>query len=210
MTGSFSVTLLEILAYLIPGGLTCAAILNAFFPKIVDRTISGLGEQISFLACSYVMGHLVTFLSVVLRKISTSIRRHLHKKTREERMPFYPELLNKLHSLLGPSITKDDEYEFSLRIVIEHQPHSGQTIDRLYAMTLFSRNTSLSLLAAGILLILKDVTAAAAILVLAVIFFLRYMQLEGTTSNTVFRAAYVYLCSEKKQEGESSKASNAL
>ena len=87
-------------------------------------------------------------------------------------MPFYPELLNKLHSLLGPSITKDDEYEFSLRIVIEHQPRSGQTIDRLYAMALFSRNTSLSLLVAGILLILKDVTAAAAILVLAVIFFL--------------------------------------
>ena len=90
MTGSFSVTLLEILAYLIPGGLTCAAILNAFFPKIVDRTISGLGEQISFLACSYVMGNLVTFISVVLRKISTSARRHLHKKHAKNACHFTP------------------------------------------------------------------------------------------------------------------------
>lgn len=201
MTGGFSVTLLEILAYLAPGGITLAAILYIYFPQMGGRALSGIGEQVFFLACSYVIGHLLTFISVVLRKLSTLLKKLLHRNPREKRMPFYSDLQARLKSFLCSNITRDDEYEFSLRLVIENQPHSGQTIDRLYAMTLFSRNTSLSLLLTAILFTHKDATAASLFFILSMLFFLRYIQLENITSNTVFRSAYVYLCSRKPRGG---------
>lgn len=198
MAGGFSVTLLEILAYLAPGGVTLAAILYVYFPQMVDRALRGVGEQVSFLVCSYVIGHLLTFISVALRKLSTLLKKRLRGNPREKRLPFYSDLQARLQSLLCSHITRDDEYEFSLRLVVENQPHAGQNVDRLYAMTLFSRNITLSLLLTSILFAGKGVMAVV-FFGLAVLFFLRYIQLENVTSNTVFRAAYVYLCSKESE-----------
>lgn len=199
MTGNFTIGLLEILAYLVPGGLALAVILHLRFPELANQAVSGIGYQIAFLACSYVMGHLLTFASVPLIRVRAILKWLVRGRPREKRISFYCDLQQRLRSVYGSNITRDDEYYFALRLVTENQPHSSQTIDRLYAMTLFSRNISLALLLIATLFLDRGVIVALSFLVIAALFFLRYTQLESTTANTVFRAAYVYLCSGEEQ-----------
>lgn len=200
MVGNFTVSLLEILAYLVPGGITLAAILYLRFPELADRVFGGVGSQIAFIACSYVIGHLLTFLSSPFVKLRLYIKRLLRGKPREDRISFYTDFQQKLHILFSSNITRYDEYQFALRLVIENQPQTGLTVDRLYAMTLFSRNISLSFLLTSCLYLTQSVIAAAAFAAVGILFFLRYAQLEAITANTVFRAAYIHLCSKREPE----------
>jgi len=206
MAGNFTVSLLEILAYLIPGGIMLSAIIHFRFPELIDRVLSGIGSQIAFVACSYVVGHLLTFASTPLVRVRVYMRRLGRVKPRKVRMPFYEDLQTKLQSLFGANLSMRDDYHFALRLVTDNQPQSSLTIDRLYAMTLFSRNTSLAFLLIGCLFWNRSISTSLGCGVLAVLFFLRYIQLEATALHTVFRAAYVYLCSKEESEEAAAKS----
>lgn len=200
MGGNFTIGLLEIFAYLIPGGIALAALLYRYFPFLAERVSQGFWFQVFFLTCSYILGHLLTMISVAFPKLRGSIKKALGTKQREERLSFYPELRDELHKLFGSQITRGDEYLMALRLVAENQPKSIQEIDRLYALTLFSRNTVVSF----ILMASAFLTTNRAICIISVIlslsFFVRYIQLEAATANTVFRSAYVYLWTKERFE----------
>jgi hypothetical protein len=200
MSGNFTVGLLEILAYLVPGAFTLGALLYIRFPELVTRDLDKVGVQLAFIVCSYIVGHLLTFLSVHYFRVRSLLKWIFKGKTREKRVSYYEDLRKQLYITFGSEITKDDEYYFCLRLVTENQPHSSQTIDRLYAMTLFSRNTSLAFLITAYLSVGRNASSAIVFAILAILFFFRYVQLEATTANTVFRAAYVYFCSKEKQK----------
>jgi hypothetical protein len=119
---------------------------------------------------------------------------------------------SQVQQLFGPNITRSDEYLFSLRLVTDNLPGSLQEIDRLYALTLFSRNMVVSLLMTAIIFLNLDKTIFLLAFIFSIIFYIRYNQLENATGNTVFRSAYVYLCIKEKLKlpGNENKPDNPV
>lgn len=200
MQGNFTVGLLEIFAYLIPGGIALMALLYQYFPLLADRIQKDFWAQVIFLVCSYVFGHLLTVVSVVILKLREFVKKIRKPKGREERLSFYLDLRNELHKLFGPNITRTDEYLFALRLVTDNLPKSIQEIDRLYALTLFSRNIVVAFILTAAIFLITDMIIFVISVILSILFFVRYIELESATANTVFRSAYVYLRTKVEKE----------
>jgi hypothetical protein len=209
MQGSFTIGLLEVLGYLLPGGLVLACFLSQRAPDLGNKAASVVAGQILFVAASYLLGHLLTLLSLSLAKLRAPLKWLLRVRPREERLQFYPKLRSNLRERFGYQLTKDDEYYFSLRLVSEFQPHSSQTIDRLYALTLFARNMVAALLVVAFLVLPSSLKIALIMFGFALIFFVRYYHLERATADTLLRAAYVYFCSEEEVENRRKEAKRA-
>ncbi len=208
MAGNLAVSLIEILAYLIPGGLVLGTAVYLYAPALEDRLSSGALKQLVFISLSYIVGHLLTLFSILFAKLRSGVNLICGVRQREKRIPYYSYLRAKLQSFFGLSLDKDEEYYFALRLVTEYQPRASQTIDRLYALTLFARNASLAFWVIACLCVQASWIAVIAFVVLGALFFLRYIQLESAAANTVLRAAYVYLCS-KDNNGKDVDAGNA-
>ena len=193
---SFTIGLLELFAYLLPGGLVLSTIVYLSNPPWIDRILSSTPHQMAFLVGSYIIGHLLTQLSLVLAYARMGLKWFRLLKKREQRLSFHKELQEKLTAIFGSSITKQDSYYYALRLVTEHQQRTGQTIDRLYALTLFSRNTSVAFFIIATSLINQQIGWAVVFVIASFLFFIRYIQLEKSNSDTVLRAAYVYLCTK--------------
>ena len=202
---SFTLGLLEIFAYILPGSLALSAALYRLKPALLERAFAGIGEQALFLAAGYAAGHILTLASISVLKVRGFFRKRLrrrlaHQRSREERLSFYEDLRAELRSTFGENLQRSDEYFFSLRVVADNLPGSLQTIDRLYAITLFSRNmaagTVFSTLCAGGS---QPLVWFAGVLLVA-LFFIRYIQVEQTLANTVFRSAYVYFRLQRMPE----------
>jgi hypothetical protein len=208
---SFTVSLLEIFAYLLPGGSVLAMIIYLLTPTLIDRLVSSPPLQVVFIVSSYVVGHLLTQISLILAYGRMGLKWIGISKKREERLSFQKELQEKLTAIFGSDMTKADSYYYSLRIVTEHQPRTGPTIDRLYALTLFSRNTSVAFFIMAMSLISTKLGISVLLIITSSLFFIRYIQLEKSNSDTVLRAAYVYLCmkgleKEIKDDADSTNA----
>jgi len=107
--GNFTIGLLEILAYLTPGCLALGALLFIRFPDLAHQVTDKLGNQFAFIICSYIIGHLLTIISVQAVRVRSAIKWLLKSKTREKRISYYPDLQQKLHSVFSSKITKDDK-----------------------------------------------------------------------------------------------------
>ena len=97
-------------------------------------------------------------------------------------------------------LTTLDPYQFSNRLITDNQSPASQVVDRLYALMLFARNITVSFFATAIIFSSKNLIASGIFAVLAILFLIRYILIEKVMADTVFRAAYVYLCSDGKQE----------
>lgn len=197
---NLTVGLLEVFAYLLPGGFVLATIFYLSTPTLIDKVLTSTPLQLVFVVSSYVIGHLLTQISILLAYGRMGLKWIGVSKRREERLSFYKELQGKLKAIFGTGMTKEDSYYFSLRLVTEHQPRTGQTIDRLYALTLFSRNTSVAFFIIAMALIGKHIGISILLLITSFLFFIRYIQLEKSNSDTVLRAAYVYLCTKEIEQ----------
>lgn len=62
---SFTIGLLELFAYLLPGGLVLSTIVYLSNPPLIDRILSSTPLQMAFLVGSYIIGHLLTQISLV-------------------------------------------------------------------------------------------------------------------------------------------------
>jgi predicted membrane protein len=193
---SFTVSLLEIFAYLLPGGLILATIVYVSNPLVTDRILSSVPLQVAFLVGSYIIGHLLTQVSIILAYARMGLKWIGIIKKREKRLSFHKELHEKLKAIFGSKMTKADSYYYSLRLIAENHQHTGQTIDRLYALTLFSRNTSFAFFIIAMILINQNIVCSLLLVATSFLFFIRYIQLEKSNSDTVLRAAYVYLCTK--------------
>jgi len=207
MSGSFAIGLIEILAYLFPGGLVLASVLFIYLPSLGSNTLKEATYQAAFIACSYIIGHVLTFISYPYTKLRTILRKADMFSPPEIRLPFYKHLLPKLQSLFDSDVEGDAAYHFSARLIADKKLAASQVADRYYALTLFSRNISASFIVAAILLLQDNLVVAIVSGGLAVVFLFRYIQLERIMNDTVFRAAYVYLCSRQGGEAFEQKES---
>jgi uncharacterized membrane protein len=198
MQGSISISLIELFAYLFPGSVTVAALIYRFIPiGDIDEMAQRVWVVVVFVTVGYVIGHLLTLLSVYVLKLRMFIiKKILKQKSRQERLSFYSELSKSLHLMFGANISPEDEYLLSLRLIGEYMPNSIRDVDRLYALTLFSRNLVLTFFIIALLFIGNWVISAIA-WILSALFLVRYSQLEASTGNTVARSAYVLLCMNK-------------
>lgn len=142
MQGSISLSLTEIFTYLFPGCVTLAAIVYRFISvETIDKFAERIWVIVAFLSAGYVLGHLLTMFSVYVLKLRMFIgKKILKQKIRQEQLSFYPELRKALSQKFGSKISAQDEYLLSLRLIGEYMPNSTKDVDRLYALTLFSRN----------------------------------------------------------------------
>jgi len=196
MQGSFTISLIEIFAYLFPGCVVLAVLIYRFLPAVeVDNLLQQVWFLVVFLALGYILGHILTTLSVYVLKLRMFIiKKVLKQKSRQERHSFYPKLRESLRDLFGSSLSPEDEYLISLRLVTENMPNSAQEINRLYTLTLFSRNLVVAFLIASLLFITSNIAYSVISLVLSVLLLVRYIQLEAATGNTVVRSAHMFLC----------------
>ncbi|MCP4546675.1 MAG: hypothetical protein GY835_09460 [bacterium] len=191
MKGSFNVGLLEIFAYLLPGGFILVLSLFRVRPQLLQEEVSA-GMIIAGLAASYIIGHVLTHVSLVVMGLRMLIQKRKAGTSREERYSFYPELQKYLMNSFGEDLSRGEEYRFCLRLVAERMPTSNQTIDRFYALTLFSRNLVVALVAAALLFSISNWIVSIISLAGAMIFFQRYVDLDKATASTVFRSAFVF------------------
>lgn len=199
MQGNISISLTEIFTYLFPGCVTLAALIYRFIPaNDIDNMVQRIWVIVIFIATGYVFGHLLTVLSVYVLKLRMFIgKKILKQKSRQEQLSFYPALSKHLRHMFGSKISPQDEYLLSLRLIGEYMPNSARDIDRLYALTLFSRNLVLTFLIISLLFVVDYLGFSAISFTLSVLFLIRYSQLEASTGNTVARSAYVFLSMKK-------------
>ena len=195
MNGNFVVGLIEMFAYLLPGSIALAAILIRYYPAQIEQMSNETWFQLVFIIGSFISGHILTLISVVLVKVRVFLSRKVFKqKYRHERLSFYSKLETELNQRFGKSMSYSDRYWYSLRLVTEFMPQSTVEINRLYALTLFSRNLVFAFLVGSILFLVDNWLIFSIGLALSIIFIIRYSQLETATGDTVLRAAYVFLC----------------
>jgi hypothetical protein len=194
---SFTVGLLELFAYLLPGGLVLSIIVYVSNSSVKDQILSSTPLQVAFLVGSYIIGHFLTQISIILAYGRMGLKWLGFIKKRDQRLSFDKELQEKLSAIFGSGMTRNDSYFYSLRLVTEHQQRTSQTIDRLYALTLFSRNTSVAFFIIAMSLINQKFGWAVVFIGASISFFIRYIQLEKLNSDTVLRAAYVHLCTKE-------------
>jgi hypothetical protein len=199
MTGSFNLGLVELFSYLLPGCLTVAGIIFRYWSEEIESFSKNIWLIVIFLIIGFIFGHLLTMLSVSILKIRPFIFYKILRKKRHDKPVFYQELIDKLIKLFGEKVAMRDEYQMSLRIVSEFMPNSANEINRLYALTLFSRNLIFAFLILGLLFLLSNLPISIFSFVLGVLFIIRYTQLEAATGITVRRSAYVYLCMKKDE-----------
>lgn len=200
MSGNLTISLIEILAYLFPGGIVLAAVLDVYFPELGDRTLNSGAYQIAFTVCSYIIGHPLMLFSYLLVFVQKPLKKLARIKPPAERLYFYRDFRRRLGEVLGEDVASGHTYQFANRLITDNRLPASQVIDRLYAMVLFSRNITISFIVTSLIFSTKSVTASLILGGLALAFLARYIQMEIVITNTVFRAAYVYLFTQGKLE----------
>jgi hypothetical protein len=210
MSGSFTISLLEIIAYLFPGGLLLAAILYVFLPDLGRKTLEEAVYQIIFVACSYIAGHLLMLASYALSWLRERLRKSVRGKLLilltgagpiEQHLFFYENLREKLKALFcGDFIRNDDVYHFSYRLITDKKLPTSQLVDRLYALMLFSRNIAVSFIVTAVIFSFLSPIVGGGLFFLAAVFFIRFVYIEKVMVDTVVRSAYLYLCSSGGKE----------
>jgi|ERR1041385_1635448 hypothetical protein len=173
MSENLTISLIEILAYLFPGGIVLAAILNVYFPEVGDRTLNNGAYQIAFAVCSYITGHLLMLFSYLLVFVQKPLKKLARIKPPAERLYFYRNFRRRLGELFGEDISAGHTYQFANRLITDNRLPASQVIDRLYAMVLFSRNITISFIITSLIFSTKSVTAALVLCGLALAFLAR-------------------------------------
>jgi hypothetical protein len=137
MKGSFSIGLLEVLAYLAPGLVGIFALYIFYQGSISNITWPNDWNVLYILIGAYIAGHVITILSRPAAWIRGTFKKLVKSKRREKRYSFYSLFEKALEEYLGYTPMREDHYPFSLRVVAENCAESNKSIDRLFALTLF-------------------------------------------------------------------------
>ena len=206
---SFTIGLLELLGYVVPGatvlGIT-AFVYMGWRPWLGD---SG-GDSASvlyFVLASYVTGHILTILSRMLTWTHRKLRRY--RSSREKRFAFYFRLRERLVRVFGSDFGPAEEYHLARELVTERCPRSSERIDRLFALTLLTRNMSMALLVAVWPLVSSGHRHWSYLSLMAAgLFAFQHYRFEGTHESAVFRAAFVALALPRRPDLSSTEADN--
>lgn len=199
MKSSFNLGVLEIFAYLAPGLIVTYSFIHNNIGGESFSTIS-IGNEVTFiLIAGYIVGHLLTIGSQPMIWLRGFLKAISNSKKRPERYEFYSDLLKLLEEFIGYRPSKSDQYLFSLRLVAEYCEESNRTIDRLFALTLFSRNAVVAFLLASIFWLPDYYYISLGCISISVLFFLRYVHFERDVEGTVFRSAFLWLKSNQNE-----------
>jgi hypothetical protein len=193
MQGSFGVSVLELIAYLVPGGIALNVLLWRF-PNAASFHSANLSEQLFLVAVAYVLGHIVAAGSEPLVKIRQMLQRITRRPQRGERYAFYDELRQLLSARFASQLTRNAEFGLCLRI-LEHSAQSSiVAVERLRALTLFARNMCVCFFGVAIVAAMShSITTSVVCLFGVLALFARYVRFEEATSTLVFESAYVAL-----------------
>ena len=192
MQGSFTVGLLKIVAYLIPGVLALGTAINTYSPAVSTVVQRDFWSQIAFLGVAYIVGHILAALSAGVLRIREHMR-VFQPLPQQKRLSFFGDLRAGLPAVAGINIWRREEYILLLRVLADKWPRTSQEVKRLYALTLFCRNMAVALFVVALLVVGVNLTGAAVPLLLSVVFLYRYVQIERDLTETAFQAAYVLL-----------------
>ncbi len=192
MKGNFTLGLLEVCTYLIPGMIVLSILALIYYNDIFDQAKQTTWLAVLSIFIAYLIGHALTVVSYLLVYVRKMINKLIGCKYREPRYPYYPALRDKLRGRFGSNISRADEYLFSIRLVMESYPSAAELINRQYALSLFSRNTSMALFVVSIILIKSFYLLSMLSMSSAIVFYVRYVQFERALEATVFRMAYIY------------------
>jgi hypothetical protein len=198
MKGSFNIGLLEVLAYLAPGLVGIVALYIFIKGSVANFSLLNDWNLIYVLIGSYIMGHLLSVISRPATLIREWIKKLGKFKKREERYYFYKNFKEALEVYLGYKPEREEHYPFSLRVVAENCAETNKTIDRLFSLTLFSRNMSVSLIILSISILEMNIYYTLACIIASIAFFYRYIQFERDLESTVFRSAFIYMIRANK------------
>ena len=105
---SFTIGLLELFAYVLPGGLVLLALVYVSNPSVIDQILSRSSLQVAFVVGSYIIGHLLTQISIILTYARMGLKWSGFLKKRDKRLSFHKELQEKLTTIFGSTMTKND------------------------------------------------------------------------------------------------------
>ena len=200
MKSTFSVGLLEVFAYLVPGLIVILAIVYKYTGVDLYGDKPHTYTVLAVLTIGYVTGHLLTLGSQLFVELRGLLKNITGVETREKRYGFYPELEKLLNSYFGYCLSRSDQYLFSVRIVAEYCSESNKAVERLYGLTLFCRNTVLALIVSSIFTFGVSPYISLGLILVAVVFFWRYTQFEKILEGSVYRSAFLWLITNGKSD----------
>lgn len=197
MQGSFGVSVLELIAYLVPGGIALNAILWRF-PKTIPFRSQNLPEQLLLLATAYVLGHIIAAGSEPLVRLRQLLQRLIRRPRRAGCYAFYDELRQLLSARFAFPLRRSAEFGLCLRILEQNAQSSIAAVERLRALTLFARNMCVCLIGVAVgAAISHYILASWVCLFGSFALFVRYLRFEEAMSTLVFESAYVALSPSK-------------
>jgi hypothetical protein len=183
---SFTVGLLEVLGYVVPGAtlVTVAVLISS------DARIDLGGETtalVIYLLASYVLGHALTVFSRLLPFMRNKIKGHLPRN-----YTFFPQLQELLVRAFGKDLGPAEEYHLCHALAIEACPRSSDRIERYFALALLMRNlASASLLSMLLVGFVGHYAWGGVYALLAGLFGYQHFRFEATLRRTVFRTAFL-------------------
>ena len=193
---SFTVGLLELLGYIVPGA-TVAGIATVVFnthnASAVSAYFSTTFGALWFLLVSYITGHLLTIVSRLLTDArSALIERGVIKRTLPEvRYSFYRRLKKELDRVFGGDVDRQ-ELDLIRGLVAERCPRLSDRIDRYFALGLLTRNMAVACFAAFVMLEwTRHIGWGWLFFGSAVLFAFQHFRFDQTFKDAIFRAGFV-------------------
>lgn len=199
MQGNFGVSILELIAYLVPGGIALNVIIWRF-PKLLSFHSESLPTQLLMLAAAYVLGHIIAAGSEPLVRLRQLLQRLIRRPRRAARYSFYDELRRLLSGRFTFPLRRSAEFGLCLRVVEQTAQSSIAAIERLRALTLFARNMCVCFTGVALGAVLSHYMLASCVCLFgALALFVRYLRFEEAMASLVFESAYVALSLSNRQ-----------
>ena len=199
MKGQFSLGLLDVFGYFIPGGLLLVACLAEFYPDHFKIIGGNNGLLLLAIVSSYLIGHVIAFMSGIVTKARNLLVRMLGKNNYLEGYDFYNKLKPLLETKYAIKIDEVCAYYFSRLLIADKSPNSALIVERLHSLTHFSRNVTFSLFTIASIYAFSNTLVSVVSLLLSIVFFTRYIIIGRYATVSGLRAAYVYYINQEHE-----------
>ncbi len=182
---SFTVGLLEMIGYLVPGATVIGAWLWLTGKLPLDQAgeMGGTTGLVLGVLASYVLGQLLTF-------VSSAIKARPPANPYKERPPF----TTSFKAMFGEELDEPASYHLSRALVVHESSRLSERIERYFALIILTRNLSVACVCVAALLVHSaHLGWAAGWAGAAVAFFFQHRRFAKTEGKAVFGATVVVL-----------------
>ncbi|MEM3170610.1 MAG: hypothetical protein QW838_07570 [Candidatus Nitrosotenuis sp.] len=197
MNQDFSLGILDFFSYLVPGVLLLLPCFFWGFPIDPKLNLTGFDKYVVLFIGGYIIGHLLTLVSSLIPKLNGLAKRLFKIRIPEDKSKLISNLQQELRATFNCEVNPRVALQLSMRIVSDYCPSTNETIARLYAMSLFSRNMIITSLIYSIFLFYLGWLITLVSVAISILFYLRYWRLQLALENAIYRSAFVYLKLQK-------------